>query len=338
MHTEGPRINKKLDRITNLSHYAGMQVIELIDRATGPAFSFEIVPPPRGRSIQDVLEVVDCLMPVKPQWIDVTSHSSSAYFHENKDGTITRKTYRKRPGTLGICGVIQNRYKVDTVAHVLCLGFTREETEDALIELGYLGVENILAIRGDSPNFEKKVSRDRSTNGYAADLVRQIVDLRNGHFLDELSHSTSLNFCVGVAGYPEKHFEAANLEIDIDYLKAKCDAGADYIVSQMFFDNSKFFAFVDACRKAGIKVPILPGLKVLKSPGQLKSVPRTFHIDLPSQLAQEIRSNPDHAEEIGIRWAAKQTRELLEKGFKNVHYYVMNDAHLVRKAIELADR
>lgn len=277
-------------------------------------------------------------MAVKPQWIDVTSHSSSAYFLENTDGSIVRKTYRKRPGTIGICGVIQNRFKVDTVAHILCLGFSKQETEDALIELQYLGVENLLLIRGDSPNYEKKYSRDRSFNNYASDLVEQVCNLRKGQFLDDLSHSTSLDFCIGVAGYPEKHFEAANMDVDIKYLKQKVDAGADYIVTQMFFNNAKFFAFVERCRQAGIQVPIIPGLKVIKSAGQLKSVPRTFHVDFPGEFVNEILANPDHASEIGVNWAAKQTAELLDNGFLNVHFYVMNDAHLVREAIEKSER
>lgn len=310
-----------------------MRVTEILEKTKNPAFSFEIIPPPRGRTIRDVIEMVEILMTVKPQFIDVTSHTSSAYFHENPDGTITRKTYRKRPGTLGICGVIQNRFKVDTVAHVLCLGFTRHETEDALIELNYLGVENVLLIRGDSPNYEKKVAKDRSVNLYASDLVRQVHELREGRFLNDLSGSSVLDFCIGVAGYPEKHFEAANMDIDIKYLKAKVEAGANYIVTQMFYDNSKFFTFVDRCRAAGIQVPIVPGIKILKSAGQLKSVPRTFHIDLPSELAGEVMDNPDQAEAIGCNWAIKQTRELLDKGYLNVHFYVMNDAPLVRDVI-----
>jgi methylenetetrahydrofolate reductase (NADPH) len=311
-----------------------LRITEILEKTRGPAFSFEIIPPPRGRTIRDVLEMVDMLMPVKPQFIDVTSHTSSAYFHENSDGTITRKTYRKRPGTLGICGVIQNRYKVDTVAHILCLGFTKHETEDALIELNYLGVENVLLIRGDSPNYEKKIAKDRSVNLFASDLVQQVHGLRDGKFLNDLSGASSLDFCIGVAGYPEKHFEAANMDLDIKYLKAKVDAGANYIVTQMFYDNSKFFDFVERCRKAGITVPIIPGIKVLKSTGQLKSVPRTFHIDFPTELVTEVLDSPDNAEEIGCNWAFRQTRELLEAGFLNVHFYVMNDAHLVRNVID----
>lgn len=311
-----------------------MKVTEIIGRTGNPAFSFEIIPPPRGRSIHDVIEIVECLMPINPQWIDVTSHASSAYFQENPDGTIRRRTYKKRPGTLGICGVIQNRFRVNTVAHVLCLGFSREETEDALIELNYLGVENVLLVRGDNPNYEKSFSKERSFNYYASDLVAQVRGLREGKFVEELSESAKLDFCIGVAGYPEKHFEAANFDLDIRHLKTKVEAGADYIVTQMFFDNAKFFNFVKACREAGITVPIIPGLKILKSIAQLRSVPRTFHVDLPNDLVNEILADPKQVAEIGLRWAVRQTRELLEAGHMNIHFYVMNDAHMVREIIQ----
>lgn len=314
-----------------------MRVIDIIKESKSPSFSFEIIPPPRGRSIRDVIEIVEYLMPIQPKWFDVTSHSSSAYIHEDADGTLRRKTYKKRPGSLGICGVIQNRFKVDTVAHVLCLGFNREETEDALIELHYLGVENLLLLRGDSPNFEKRFTKEKSLNFYASDLVKQVVDLRAGKFMDELSNSSGIDFCIGVAGYPEKHFEAANLEVDIQHLKAKVDAGSDYIITQMFFDNKCFFEFVKQCRAAGINVPIIPGLKVLKSAGQLKSIPRTFHVDLPAELSREAMKNPDHAGEIGLRWAEKQVKELISHGHNNIHFYVMNDMQMVKKVIETVD-
>lgn len=311
-----------------------MRLIEIINGCKVPSYSFEIIPPPRGRSIRDVIEIVECLMPVQPKWFDVTSHSSSAYIQEEKDGTLKRKTFKKRPGTLGICGVIQNRFRIDTVAHILCLGFSKQETEDALIELNYLGVDNVLLLRGDSPNHEKRFSKDKSFNTYASDLVKQVIDLRQGKFLEELADSTSLDFCVGVAGYPEKHFEAPNLDIDIQYLKLKVDAGAEYIVTQMFFENSSFHQFVKKCRAAGITVPIVPGIKVLKSAYQLKSIPRTFHVDLPGELVNEIIASPKHVEEIGARWTQKQVEDLISHGHKNIHFYVMNDAQVVKKVIE----
>lgn len=311
-----------------------MRVIEHIQSANGPQFSFEIIPPARGRTVRDIIEVVETLLPSRPKWIDVTSHSASAYYHENKDGSLQRRTYKKRPGTIGICGVIQNRFKIDTVAHVLCLGFSREETEDALIELNFLGVENILALRGDGLNFEKSYSREKSVNFFASDLVRQVVDLRKGQYCEEISNAGAMDFCVGVAGYPEKHFEAANLRTDIMYLKQKVDAGAEYIVTQMFFDNKHFYNFVEECRKADIKVPIIPGLKILRSLNQLKSIPKTFHVDLPDEMVDEIMANPEHIVEIGQKWGERQVHDLIAHGHQCLHFYVMQDAHVVSKIIE----
>lgn len=311
-----------------------MKVIEHIEQAKSPSFSFEIIPPSRGRSVHDVIEVVESLLPFDPKWIDVTSHSSSAIIQEERDGSLRRRTYRKRPGTLGICGIIQNRFKIDTVAHMLCLGYTREETEDALIELNYLGVHNILALRGDGPNYEKRFSKEKSFNHYAGDLVGQVGDIKQGKYLDDIGDPAPLEFCVGVAGYPEKHFEAPNMKTDIHHLKRKVEAGADYIVTQMFFDNSRYFQFVDECRAAGISVPIIPGLKILRSAGQLKSLPKTFHVDLPTPLVDEVLANPKHASEIGMHWARKQTEELLNKNNNLIHFYVMQDAHLVSQIIK----
>lgn len=306
-----------------------MKVIEHLLKARDPLFSYEIVPPPRGRSVKDIIEVVEALAPLNPSWIDVTSHSSTTYFQEKLDGSIQKRTLRKRPGTLGICGIIQNRFKIDTVAHMLCLGFSREETEDALIELGFLGIENILALRGDTPNFQKPSRLDRTVNVFASELVGQINDLNQGRFLDELDRADALKFCVGVAGYPEKHFEASCLKADIQSLKRKVDAGADYIVTQMFFDNKKYFKFVEQCREAGINVPIIPGLKVLKSASQLKSIPKNFFIDLPEELVEEIEANPQHAVEIGKKWCHRQAEELINAKVPSVHFYVLNDVHTV---------
>lgn len=309
-----------------------MHIIEHIEKAKGkgPLFSFEIVPPPRGKSGQEILDIVEKIQKLNPSWIDVTSHSSSAYYREKGDGSLERKTVRKRPGTLGICGIIQNRYRIDTVAHVLCLGFTKEETEDALIELNFLGIHNVLALRGDTPNFQKAIPKERSTNQYASDLVEQIAGLKEGRFLEELDNTQPLNYCIGVAGYPEKHFEAASLKLDLQYLKKKVDAGAQYITTQMFFDNQKYFSFVKQCRDFGINVPIIPGIKVLRSVAQLKSLPKTFHIDLPDQFVDEITENPTHAAEIGTRWALKQSEELMNANVPSMHFYVMNDAdHVV---------
>lgn len=302
-----------------------MKVIEHIDRAQNPLFSYEIIPPIRGSSIHAVLEIVENLAPLNPPWIDVTSHASTANYHETSDGKLERRTIRKRPGSLGICGVIQNRFRIDTVPHILCLGFTKEETEDALIELNYLGIENVLALRGDFPNFKKEKLKTHPSNTFAIDLVHQVSDLKKGVFLEDINEASSLDFGIGVAGYPEKHFEAPNLKTDIDYLKQKVDAGADYIITQMFFDNQKYYNFVKECREAGITCPIIPGLKVLKSASQLKTLPKNFYIDLPESLSEEVLGNPEHAEEIGKNWAIQQTEDLLSSGVPYIHFYVMND-------------
>lgn len=310
-----------------------MKVIEHIQKAESnkqPTFSYEIVPPPRGRTIQDIIDAVEAVKPFNPAWVDVTSHASNAYFNERPDGTIQKKILRKRPGTLGICGVIQNRFRIDTVAHILCKGFTKEETEDALLELNYLGVHNVLALQGDSPNYIKEKLKVEAANEYASDLVLQIKELNAGKLLDDVSSGACFDFCIGVAGYPEKHFEAANLKTDIEFLKKKVELGAEYIVTQMFFDNSKFHRFVDLCRDAGIQVPIVPGLKVLKSVGQLKTLPKNFYIDIPMELADEITKNPTHAAEIGIKWSRMQVDDLIKAGHQNIHFYVMNDSsHVV---------
>ena len=306
-----------------------MKVIEHLEKARNPLFSFEIVPPPRGRSVKDLIDAVEQLVPMEPSWIDVTAHSSVAFYNEMADGTIKRRIMKKRPGTIGICGIIQNRFRIYTVAQNLCQGFTKEETEDALIELGYLGIDNVLALKGDYLNFQKPLSRDRTSNNYAKDLVCQINDLRRGQYLEEMSETARLDFCVGVAGYPEKHFEAPNMKIDIDYLKKKVDAGSDYIVTQMFFDNAKYFSFVQQCRDAGITVPIVPGIKILRSAEQLKSIPKNFYVDIPEALSDEVLKNPSQASEIGKRWAINQVEGLLGGKAPCVHFYVMNDSKLV---------
>ena len=311
-----------------------MKVTEHLAKAKNPLFSYEIVPPARGRSVKDIIDIAEALVPLNPPWIDVTSHASSAYFQEKPDGTIKRRTVRKRPGTMGICGIIQNRFRIDTVAHLLCQGFSKEETEDALIELNFLGIHNVLALRGDSPNYQKEIGKNRTSNNFASDLVTQLCDLRKGIFLEEISNSAALDYCVGVAGYPEKHFEAANLKTDLMNLKKKVDAGAEYIVSQMFYDNNKFFEFVKNCREAGITIPIIPGIKILRNSNQLKTIPRHFHIDLPDDLVDAVSADPEHTVEIGKKWSLKQAMGLIEAGHKIVHFYIMNDAEHVSSVVK----
>ena len=310
-----------------------MKVIEHLEKATGPLFSIEIVPPPRGGNIEDLLNIIEEIIPYKPAWIDVTAHPADAYYSEKDDGTIERKIFKKRPGTIGICGVIQNRFNIDTVAHLLCHGFTREETEDALIELNYLGIKNVLAIQGDIPHFKKEVTNGHGMNKFASDLVKQIVDANHGNYQTKITGAKSLDFGIGVAGYPEKHYMAPNLKYDLDYLKKKVDAGADYITTQMFFENKHYYNFVEDCRKAGITVPIIPGLKILKSVRQLKTIPQNFYIDFPDELVELVRKNPENITQIGIDWAIKQCEGLLDFGVPDLHFYIMNEGHSLIKVI-----
>ena len=311
-----------------------MKVTEHISKAKNPSFSFEIIPPKRGKSVQEIVEIVKDLEPYNPPFIDVTSHSAEAYYEENMEGDVKRRIRKKRPGTISICGIIQNRFKIDTVPHLLCRGFTREETEDAIIELNYLGIHNMLAIRGDETNYKKPIQAGRSVNVYASDLVQQMDNLRSGIYLDEIINADPLNLCIGVGGYPEKHFEAPNLKKDVDYVKQKVAAGADYIVAQMFFDNSDFFNFVDQCREVGINVPILPGLKIITNPKQLTALPKNFYVNIPSELSDQIEQNPEHAADIGIEWTIKQCEELLDSGLMSLHFYIMNGAKTVTKVLK----
>ncbi len=314
-----------------------MKVIEHILKKKNPKdlmFSYEIVPPPRGRSISDIVEIVESLVPYRPAWIDVTSHSASAYYKEKADGTVERKIFKKRPGTIGICGVIQNRFKIDTVTHLLTQGFTKEETEDALIELNFLGIQNVLALRGDGLNYEKVISKNRSINPYASDLVLQIANINKGIYLEEISEARPYDFCIGVAGYPEKHFEAPNLKMDIKNLKTKVDNGANYIATQMFFDNKHYFNFVKMCRDEGITVPIVPGLKILSNPRQLSTIPSNFYINLPDELVESVNSDPKNIKSIGVEWALKQAEELLEFGVPTLHFYIMNDTSSVLQVVK----
>lgn len=311
-----------------------MKITEHIERATEPLISYEIIPPKRGGSVDDVLRVVGELARFDPPFVDVTSHAAQVYFEELPDGTIKRRIRRKRPGTLGLCAAIQARHGIEAVPHLLCTGFTREETEDALIELRYLGVQNVMALRGDEGTPDKPLASDRSRNACAADLVRQMADMNAGRYLEDLLDAAPMDFCVGVAGYPEKHFAAANQARDIAELKRKVDAGSHYVVTQMFFDNRHYFEYVERCRAAGITVPIIPGLKIVTTAAHVTSLPRSFHLEIPEALAGEVEATPEHAREIGIRWAIRQSEELLEAGVPCLHFYIMQSAAAVTQVVE----
>lgn len=308
-----------------------MKVIEHLAKAKSPLISFEIIPPLRGGDIKGLFSVIDELIKFNPPFIDVTSHSAEVQYEETSTG-IRKKIKRKRPGTIGISVAIKNKYNIDTVPHLLCGGFTREETEDALIELNYLGIENVLAIRGDDKGFAKPIPSGKSGNRYAIDLVSQIYDMNKGKYLeDELLDATPTDFCIGVGGYSEKHFEAPNKKIDIQFTKEKIKAGAHYIVTQMFFENKHFLEYLQNCRDAGIEVPVIPGLKILTSKKHLTSLPKDFFIEIPDELAGEvIEAKPEHVMEIGVNWAFKQCEELFNAGVPSAHFYVLQNVKPVR--------
>ena len=312
-----------------------MKVIDHIKKAKKPFISFELIPPKRGGDIQGLLNVLDVISKYNPPFIDITSHSAEVVYDETKTG-IQKKVKRKRPGTLGICALIQHKYNIDAVPHILTNGFTREETEDFLIELSYLGIDNVLAIRGDDNGYIKPIPKGKSANVYASDLVKQINDMNKGRYLEEnLLDANPSNFCVGVGGYPEKHFEAPNLLTDIKFTKQKVDAGAEYIVTQMFFDNESYFKYVDMCRAQGIKVPIIPGLKIITVKSNLSSIPKNFYINLPEELSEKVmESDKGKIVEVGVDWAAKQVNELLKNGVPSIHFYIMQNSKPISMLME----
>ncbi|MEY2834410.1 MAG: methylenetetrahydrofolate reductase, partial [Bacteroidota bacterium] len=294
-----------------------MKVIEHINQAKDTLVSFEVLPPLKGKNISSLYNHLDPLMEFKPSFINVTYHRSEHIFKKKLDGTFEKVEIRKRPGTVGICAAIMNHYQIDAVPHLICGGFTQRETEDALIDLNFLGIDNVLVLRGDATKNEASFEPEPNGNKYAIDLLKQVDRLNNGIYLEEdIRNGYRTQFCMGVSGYPEKHFEAPNLEADMKYLKAKVDAGAEYIVTQMFFDNSKYFAFVDKCRAMGINVPIIPGLKPLTNKKQLTVIPRIFHVDLPNELIEEMnRTKTDEdAEKVGEEWLVQQSLELKKAG------------------------
>lgn len=311
-----------------------MKVTEHIEKANGKTrFSFEIIPPKKGKNIQELYNNIDPLMEFKPPFIDVTT-SREEHVYIEKDGLLDRHITRMRPGTVGICAAIKHKYNVDTVPHVLCGGFSKAETEYLLVDCHYLGIENVMALRGDAMSHQKYFEPSKDGHNYACELVRQISGLNNGKYLHdvvEVDHKS--DFCVGVAGYPEKHLEAPSLTTDMKRLKEKIDDGADYIVTQMFFDNSKFFKFVEDARNAGITVPIIPGIKPIAVKRHLQILPQVFKIDLPEELIFEVEKCKSNAEvrKVGVEWCIQQSKELMEFGAPVLHYYSMGKSSNIQK-------
>ena len=311
-----------------------MKVTQHIENAQGKAlFSFEILPPLKGQNIQSIFDGIDPLMEFNPPFIDVTYHREEYEFKELPSGLLQKKVVKKRPGTVGICAGIQNKYSVDAIPHILCGGFTKEDTENLLIDLDFLGIDNVVALRGDALKTETYFKPEKEGNEFASDLVEQINNLNKGIYLDEdLKNSAQTHFCIGVAGYPEKHMEAPSLDSDIHFLKQKIKNGADYIITQMFYDNKKFFDFVAKCRAAGITVPIIPGLKPIATKKQLNLIPHRFSVELPDDLIMAVvKANDNEAvKQIGIEWCTQQSKELIAAGIPVLHYYSMGKAENVK--------
>ncbi|MBK7562113.1 MAG: methylenetetrahydrofolate reductase [NAD(P)H] [Chitinophagaceae bacterium] len=314
-----------------------MRVIDHIKAAKDTLISFEVLPPLKGKGIGALYNHLDPLMAFKPSFINVTYHRSEHVFKKNADGSFQKVVVRKRPGTESICAAIMNKYNVDTVPHLICGGFGINETEDALINLHYLGIDNVLVLRGDAAKNETAFEPEPGGHKYAVDLLKQVVNLNSGIYLEEeLRDTHRTKFCIGVAGYPEKHFEAPNMDSDLQNLKKKVEAGADYIITQMFFDNAKFFAFEKACRAIGITVPIIPGLKPVTSKKQLTMLPKTFFIDLPAELSNEILKckTDEEVEKVGTKWLLMQSKELKKSGVPVLHYYTLGRPHVVANVVK----
>tara|TARA_R110002072_G_scaffold111558_3_gene239717 strand:- start:1516 stop:2472 length:957 start_codon:yes stop_codon:yes gene_type:complete len=311
-----------------------MKVTEHIKKANRKTlFSFEILPPLKGQNIQSVFDNIDPLMEFNPPFIDVTYHREEYTYKELENGLLKKQVIKKRPGTVGICAAIQNKYQVDAVPHILCGGFTKEDTENFLIDLDFLGIDNVVALRGDAVKTETYFKPEKEGHQFALELVNQIQDLNSGKYLDDaLLNSSKTNFCIGVAGYPEKHMEAPSLDSDIHFLKQKIENGANYIVTQMFFDNQKYFDFVKKCRVEGITVPIIPGLKPIATKKQLNLIPHRFKVDLPNNLINEILKCKDNkaVRQVGIEWSIQQSKELLQAGIPVLHYYSMGKSSNIK--------
>lgn len=315
-----------------------MTVKEILNKNEKPLFTFELLPPLKGHSLERIYKAIDRLIDFEPAYINFTSHRNEVIYKERPDGLLEKRTIRKRPGTIALAAAVRYKYNITVVPHLLVGGFTKQETENALIEMNFLGIDDVLALRGDPPRGSRMFMPERGGHRYTTDLVKQIVNMNKGRYIDEVEHTTPTNFCIGVAGYPEKHHESPNFCTDLEMLKKKVEAGADYIVTQMFFDNSKFFSFVEACREEGITVPIIPGIKPVVSMSDIRLLPQTFNIDLPTDLVKELakcKKNED-AWQTGVEWATMQSKELLSKGAPGIHYYTLGSSDNICRIVKAA--
>ena len=309
-----------------------MKVIDHLNNSKDTLFSFEILPPLKGKSIQSIFDGIDPLMEFKPKFINVTYHREEYIYKERENGLLEKIAIRKRPGTVGICAAIMNKYDVDAVPHLICGGFSKEETENALIDLQFLGIDNVLALRGDSIKTESTFRPHKDGHAYAVDLINQVSEMNSGNYIVDDVQLEPTAFCIGTAGYPEKHFESMNMTTDLHYLKGKVDAGAEYIVTQMFFDNQKYFDFVKSCREIGINVPIIPGIKPIKNLNHITFLPKFFKIDFPDELSNALLKCKDNkaVEQVGVEWGIKQSQELKAAGVPCIHYYTMSNSTSVK--------
>ncbi len=315
-----------------------MKVCEYFEKAKDQTLvSFEVLPPLKGGGMKAIFDTLDPLMEFKPPFVDVTYHREEFIYNKRASGYYEKTAIRKRPGTVGICASIMHRYGVDAVPHLICGGFTKEETENVLIDLNFLNIQNVLCLRGDARKFETKFVPQEGGHNYALDLVGQVQGMNQGLYLDtNIKDGEKTDFCIGVAGYPEKHYESPNMDLDLGFTKKKIAAGANYIVTQMFFDNKKYFEYVDLCRKNGIDVPIVPGLKPLTKLYQLNSIPRMFYINLPHDLVDAVTKakTKEAIKEVGIEWCIQQSKELKAAGVPCLHYYTMGDAATIKRIVE----
>jgi len=314
-----------------------MKVIDIINKAQKTVFSFELLPPLKGSDANRLYQTIESLIDFEPKYINITTHRDEVEYRELLDGSVVKQTVRKRPGTVAIAASIQHRYGIPVVPHILCGGFTKSETEHVLIDLNFLGITNVLALRGDGVKNQHVFKPETNGHANANELVKQISDIKKGIYLDkDLKNNIPLDFCVGVAGYPEKHFEAPNMEIDLTYLKQKVDEGADYIVTQMFFDNSVYYNFVDKCREIGITVPIIPGIKPINLQNQLTVLPKIFSIDIPKELATELAKckTNDDAQLVGTEWAIYQSKDLVAHNVPSLHIYTYGISDNVEKIVK----
>lgn len=313
------------------------KVIDIINQKTSPFASFELVPPLKGSDISKLYNAIEPLMEFAPPFINITFHRDEVEYRQKGNGTFEKVILTKRPGSVAIAAAIMKRFPVEVVPHLICGGASKHQLENDLIDLNFLDIQNVVALRGDSIPGQKYFTPEPDGHRYSCELVQQIHNLNRGIYQDDtLTDAVHTNFCIGVAAYPEKHYEAPNLDIDIENLKRKVEAGADYIVTQMFFDNARFYTFVDKCREAGITVPIIPGLKPISTQTHIEMLPRAFSIDLPQELMQEIRKCPDNKAiyQAGIEWCTTQSRDLLAHGAPAIHYYTMGKADNIREILK----